>query len=69
MGRRATGGNLLSFSVATLSQRSYRRKLEDWAKCLHIPMCVKAWEFRPKSIFSCKIFIISTIYARFRVEV
>ena len=36
MSRRATGVNLLAFSVAMLSQRSYRRKPAHWAKCLHL---------------------------------
>ena len=36
MGRRATSVNLLAFSVAMLSQRTYRGKLVHWAKCLHL---------------------------------
>ena len=36
MGRRATSINLLAFSVAILSQKSYSRKPAHWAKCLQL---------------------------------
>ena len=34
--RHATGVNLLAFSVAMLRHRTYRGRLVNWAKCLHL---------------------------------
>ena len=39
MDRHATDVNLLTFSVAMLSKRSYRMKLAYWAKYVPTPGC------------------------------